>query len=177
MKRKTLVVLGVPVVLLFAAACEQQDTPEMADAPPAAEASDKAVAEVASAIRADIAGVGEAGSAVRGNVEVVSGEASAESYFLAVTLQGVPPGEHAWHIHRGPCDAQNAPVAVPLSQAGDEEALTGALVAAADSSVNGTVAIPSAELTMEQLRGGDYSLRIHSRAGRDHGPTIACADL
>lgn len=174
MKRKTLAVLGVPVVLLLAAACAQQEEPERGHVPAAEEASAKSVAQPAATIvSADV--VGSEGVSVRGSVEMFRD--APDTFLLTVMLQGVPAGEHAWHIHRGKCDASNAPVAVALSQAGDEPALTGPLTAAADSTVNGTVAIPASEITSEQLRSGDYSLRVHSRAGPDHGPTIACADL
>jgi Cu/Zn superoxide dismutase len=96
---------------------------------------------------------------------------------LEVTLDGLQQGEHAWHIHSGPC-GEEAPVAVAITSTGDQQGLGQPLnVTSEGSSVRSEVEVPADELTIEQLQSGQYSVHVHQNGGVDHGPTVACADL
>jgi Cu/Zn superoxide dismutase len=119
----------------------------------------------------------EGGSEVTGEVDILPAADATSSFRVRVNLDKVPAGEHAWHIHNGACGAPDAPVVVPFSSEGDKPGIASNLVAATDGKVTTEVAVPSASLTLESLRSGNYSLHVHQKAGADHGPTNACADL
>lgn len=102
--------------------------------------------------------------------------AGGTGFRLAVEVNGLPRGEHAWHIHSGPC-GEDGPVVVPFTNTADKEGIGQPLMADQTGSARATVMVPPTELTLQQLEGGQYSLHIHQQGGVDHGPTLACADL
>lgn len=103
--------------------------------------------------------------------------ATAEGFLLEVTLDGLNQGEHAWHIHSGPCGEQ-APVAVAITQTADSEGIGEPIdVMSEGASARASVEVPGDQLSLEQLRSGEYSVNIHQSGGVDHGPAVACADL
>lgn len=93
---------------------------------------------------------------------------------LAIDVEGLSPGAHAWHIHDGPCGTE-APVIIPLSGTADAEATAGPLVVADDGTASTEVPVDDLENLM--LGEGNYSLHVHEKAGVEHGPTVACATL
>lgn len=104
---------------------------------------------------------------------------SEDAFGINVVLESVPPGEHAWHIHRGSCAVKNAPVALALSGTADMKGITDPLVADESGSVDVTVFVAPVpgKLTLVDLKKEDYSLHVHQRGGMDHGPSIACATI
>ncbi len=104
------------------------------------------------------------------------GMAGGPGFRLAVDVNGLSQGQHAWHIHGGPC-GQEAPVVVPFSSTADQSGIAQALSADQSGNATATVTVPAAELSLDQLENGQFSLHIHQRGGVDHGPTVACADL
>lgn len=104
-------------------------------------------------------------------VEPISG------FRVDVILDGIPTGEHAWHIRRGGCDEQG-PVAVAIAPTAEDPGLTGPLtVSGEDAPARGSAYVPDSILTLEAAREGGYTLHVHERAGEIPGRTIACADL
>ena len=131
-------------------------------------------------------GEGDRSSATRGEVAVLPGRAES-TLSLSLEATGLPPGDHAWHIHRGPCGS-SADVVIALSATDEMEAalrirrgesemaaVVGPLEVEDDGSVEETVEVPG--LSREMIGRGGYSLHIHQRPGTDHGPSIACASL
>lgn len=99
-----------------------------------------------------------------------------QGFRVEATLDGLPQGEHAWHIHSGPCGAQ-APVIVAFSRTAEMDGLTRPLNVDQQGHAEGAATVPSDQLSLDELRGGGYSLHVHAQGGTDHGPTVACADL
>lgn len=93
---------------------------------------------------------------------------------LHVRGSGLPPGEHAWHIHEGACGS-SGPVRIALSETADMGGITGALEVDRDGAFEESVEVP--ELTPDLAGRGGHSLHVHQRGGTDHGPTIACATI
>lgn len=108
---------------------------------------------------------------VTGTIRTVerSGRLVLEAEFL-----GLPPGEHAWHIHSGACGT-DAPVVLALSSTSEMEGTVGPIEADADGHADRTVALPG--LDRSWIGANDHSLHVHERPGTDHGPTLACANL
>jgi CHRD domain len=86
-----------------------------------------------------------------------------EQLELHARLEGLS-GEHAWHIHEGPCSNQQAPVAVRFSEP----------LRATGGTAEQTA--PIQQLTPQQLESGQYSVRVHESASAG-AATIACADI
>lgn len=116
---------------------------------------------------------------INGAVEVFQGDTRDGDYRLTVRLGGLGPGEHAWHIHSGPCDS-DAPVVVSFtpSEKRDENVdLSKPLIPGEGGVAEATVTVPHDQLSLDELVSGEYSLHVHQTAGVDHGPTVACANL
>lgn len=101
-------------------------------------------------------------------------EAEDDDMRLRVELAGLTPGEHAWHIHAGPCGV-DAPIEIPLSAPEGEESLAEPLTAGEDGTVVTEVAVPP--LDQRWVEAGSYSVHVHRSTGAEHGPTVACATL
>ena len=99
-----------------------------------------------------------------------------QGFRVEVSLNGLSEGDHAWHIHEAPC-GEKGPVVVPFSATADEEGLTGDLTVDQSGRAESSVEVPAADLALDQLRNGQYSVHVHAQGGVDHGPTVACADL
>ena len=99
-----------------------------------------------------------------------------QGFRVEVSLNGLSEGDHAWHIHRAPC-GEDGPVVVPFSATPDEEGLTGDLSVDQSGRAESSADVPAEDLTLDQLRSGQYSVHVHAQGGVDHGPTVACADL
>ena len=103
--------------------------------------------------------------------------AAGDGFTLAVHLNGLGQGDHAWHIHSGACGTE-APVVVPFTETPDgpgiDEPIT---VAQAGGMAMDTAFVPSSRLTLDALQASPHSLHVHASGGLDHGPTVACADL
>ncbi len=123
-------------------------------------------AEGSAAMQADTENGGGAGTA----------PSAGNGFRLVVSVNGLSQGEHAWHIHSGPC-GQPAPVDVAITTTADQQGIGQPLTADQSGNAMGSVTVPASRLTFDQLQGGQYSLHIHQQGGVDHGPTVACADL
>lgn len=106
-----------------------------------------------------------------GTLEIVDRSGTPE---LVVELQGLPPGEHAWHIHSAPC-GQEGPVVLALSTTSDMEGTVGPVTVDQEGRIDRTVSLPG--LDRMWIGVGSHSLHIHERPGTDHGPTLACANI
>lgn len=95
---------------------------------------------------------------------------------LEVSIDGLSRGDHAWHIHSGPCNEQ-APIVVALSRTEEMTGLTQSLTADGTGHTEGTVTVPFDDLSPDELATSRYSVRVHARGGADHGRTVVCADL
>jgi Cu/Zn superoxide dismutase len=120
---------------------------------------------------------GETGTNISGQVQIMPVDGDPNGFRVVVNMQGVPEGEHAWHIHQGACSAKNTPVVVPITAEGDKPAIGTPLMAGADGNVTAEVTVPSTLLSLQQLQSADYSLHAHRKGGTDAGPSIACANL
>ena len=108
---------------------------------------------------------------IDGTLEVVDRNGTPE---LVVELEGLPPGQHAWHIHSAPCGEQGS-VALALSSTADMEGTVGPVTVDQQGMVNRTVPLPDLDRTW--IGSDRYSLHIHERSGTDHGPSLACANI
>jgi len=106
-----------------------------------------------------------------GNLEVVDRNGTLE---LVIDVEGLPPGEHAWHIHEGDCGTAG-PVRLPLSSTSEMEGTVGPVTVDQQGRVSRTVPLP--QLDRAWIGSGSHSLHIHQRPGTDHGPTLACANI
>lgn len=94
---------------------------------------------------------------------------------LRVHVMGLSEGDHAWHIHRGTCDAPGE-VVLPLSDSGDLDGIAGDLNAGSDGMVEETVGIDDEHVSRLNL-SENHVIAVHLRGGDDPGPAIACAPL
>jgi hypothetical protein len=94
---------------------------------------------------------------------------------LRVHLMGLSEGDHAWHVHRGTCDAPGE-VVLPLSDSGDLDGIAGDLNAGSDGMVEETVGIDDDHVSRLNL-SENHVVAVHLRGGDDPGPPIACAPL
>jgi Cu/Zn superoxide dismutase len=114
---------------------------------------------------------------VEGTVKVLVAEADMQGTAtprLRVELRGLTPGEHAWHVHSGPCGTP-APIEIALTATADTDGLVSPLVADAAGEAEAEVPVPA--LADLMLGEGHYSLHVHEFGGIDHGAAVACADL
>ena len=102
--------------------------------------------------------------------------ADERGFRVEVALNGLSEGEHAWHIHSGPC-GETAPVVVAFSETQTMDGLAESLEADEDGSVESSVTVPAEQLSLDRLQSGEYSIHVHQQGGVNHGPTVACADL
>jgi hypothetical protein len=116
------------------------------------------------------------GQRIDGTVTVFEPAAGNADYRLAVRIEGIGEGEHAWHIHAAPC-GKEGPVVVPFTQTEDAPGLARPLKPDASGIAEATVTVPADRVTIDKLRSGEYSLHVHDRGGIDHGATVACANL
>ena len=113
---------------------------------------------------------------VRGTATVLEAEEPNGDYRLAVRIEGLSEGEHAWHIHSAPC-GKEAPVVVPFTATKESPGLAQALTPGEGGVAEANVTVPQNKLSLEQLKSGEYSIHVHERGGIDHGSTVACANL
>lgn len=114
------------------------------------------------------------GWAVTGTARLLSVPGSPD-LFAHVEVDGLTPGEHAWHLHTGTCD-QVGSIAVPFSALGARAGTSTVLTANTEGEAEGIGPIPAAQVTRDQLMAGDYVIQIHN-GGSPPGPGIACAEL
>lgn len=99
-----------------------------------------------------------------------------EGMTLEAQLQGLPPGEHAWHIHAAPCGEQG-PVVVAFTETETMQGIGQPLSVGDDGSAQQSVDIPQSAMQTLNFENQQYSIHVHENPGVDHGATIACADL
>lgn len=125
-------------------------------------------------------GTGMAPDSARGAAGggTAAGGSTADAGFtVVVRLRGLSQGEHAWHIHSGACSDAKAPIAVAMTDTPDKPGIDQPIRAQAGAMATDTAFVPGDQLTLSALRGGSYSLHVHQNGGKDHGPTVGCADL
>lgn len=103
------------------------------------------------------------------------GTAGTGEWRIEVTANGLSEGEHAWHIHSGPCGEQ-APVVLAFTATNDMEGIAQPLTGGS-AMAHGQATVPADKMPLTGLQSGAHSLHIHAQGGTDHGPTVACADL
>lgn len=181
-RRAGVVISAAWLALVFAAACQPRDeTPEGAtnEAPSergASAATDNEPDTLYTAVlaSADTSSTSPA-PAVNGEVSVVANEDDAdEPLELVVRGRGLPPGEHGWHVHNGPCGT-SGPVSIALSETADENGITGPIDVNDQGEFDETVEVPELNRTMVGTQA--HSLHIHRNPGANHGPTVACATI
>jgi Cu/Zn superoxide dismutase len=172
-------------VALLAACAEQPDTddelemPEAVEQPMSADSDMDPLAEAEGSVVMTASfepGEGAPEGEVNGTVTVLEGAEPGGDYQLAVRVDGLSPGEHAWHIHSAPC-GQEGPVVVPFTPTEEDRGLAQPLTPGAGGTVDVNVTVPRDRLTLAQLGSGAYSLHVHQKGGVEHGPTLACANL
>jgi hypothetical protein len=170
------------LALAFAAACQPSDDLEGAeyrDTPPtsAAEAPNPSATRAAEGndtlYTAVLEAPDSAASAVQGQVFIVANDED-EPLELVVRGQGLAPGDHAWHVHSGPCGASGA-VRIALSETEREDGIANAIDVNDDGEFEESADVP--EFTRAMVGSQVHSLHIHQNPGVDHGPTVACATL
>lgn len=102
--------------------------------------------------------------------------AAGGGFRLEVIMDGLSPGGHAWHIHRGTCESGGA-IVVPFTDVPGMKGFAGPLNADAALSARGLVTISASTLPLQALQREPYSVRVHRGAAHDPGATVACADL
>jgi hypothetical protein len=122
---------------------------------------------------APLLGVGAVSDQIEGKIVVLHG-GPGEPLELALLGNGFEPGDHAWHIHTGPC-AASGPIEVALSDAEGMPGITGPVAADETGQVEVSVEVP--RLARHHLGAGGRSLHIHKNPGIDPGPTIACTTI
>jgi hypothetical protein len=160
-------VLGLAVVFACAPAddaeLEPEETQEVAP-PPAPEPAEEAPWTTDFQAAPDVPNI--TGS--------LTAEPMGDDTQVRITLNGLPPGEHAWHIHNAPC-GQDGPVVYAFTSTAELEGTDAPITAAEDGSATATATVPGDRLMRADLRNGQYSLHVHANSGTDHGPSIACA--
>ena len=166
------------------------DAPVMTAQFEAPEGGDQNVSGTATVYRADGAAMGSPSITAEETTTNTAGETedpetpemsasqtgtTGQGWRIEVTLNGLTDGEHAWHVHSGPC-GEEAPVAVAFSPTADMEGVTGPLNVQNGSAAS-QATVPADQLSLDQLENGEYSIHVHERGGTDHGPTVACANL
>ena len=121
-----------------------------------------------------LSGVGAASERITGEIVVLS-NGPGEPLQLGISGDGFTPGDHAWHIHTGPCETSGGAVEIALSKDGDREGIVGPLVVEQTGAVSGQYEV--APLREEMLGTRERSLHVHETHGDDHGPTVACATI
>jgi hypothetical protein len=188
-RNRTLTPLFV-AALLGITACEAEPEAEVAEVPEVADVQTAPAPAVTpgAAPTAGAAGGGEVittanfqpgpgaeGKTVGGTARLTAMPGT-EDMQIMVQVQGLSAGEHAWHIHSGPC-GQKAPVVVPFTPTAEKPGLDEPIRAEAAGMAEQSARIPADQLTRQQLQAGQYSVHAHVRGGVDHGPTVVCADL
>ncbi|MCA9739679.1 MAG: CHRD domain-containing protein [Gemmatimonadota bacterium] len=107
-----------------------------------------------------------------GSLQILAPEEMGGDYRLEVILSGLSEGEHAWHIHGGPC-GENASIVLPLSSTPDQEGAAGPLEANAQGQASTTVDVPGFEATW--LNAGTHSVHVHEGTPEAPGASVACA--
>jgi Cu/Zn superoxide dismutase len=174
--------LALGVALLPACAGEPEtdeelDTPAVEE--PAGEPANPPGAEGHALITSNfepVAGATTAGP-VTGTVTVLEGIDPMGDYKIAVRIEGLTPGEHAWHIHSGSCGGAESPVVLSFTETKEGPGIGQPLTAGESGMAEATVTVPKDKLTLDQIKNGDYSLHVHEKGGIDHGASVACAAL
>lgn len=174
-------IAGVPL------ACGPEETAQLREQPRAPAAEEKVTEggedgmpplELVSIRAADYRpGPGAGDRPVDGTVRLLaprSGEF--EGFHMYTRVEGLRPGEHAWHIHAGPCGT-DAAVVVAFTATKAQQGIDQPLVAGSDGKAMETAFLPGEALSRQQLERGAYSVRIHERGGTDHGAVVACAEI
>lgn len=184
-RRAGVVATSTWLALVLAAACQPMDetsdggatyeeTPENGEAPSAADdqanANEPDTVFTAALQSADSTGA----PAVSGEVAVVASDDVEEPLELVVRGAGLPPGDHAWHVHTGPCGTAG-PVRIALSETAEADGITGPIDVDDQGEFEETVEVPELNRTMVGTQA--HSLHIHRNAGANHGPTVACATI
>ena len=175
--RNGLRALAAVVLAASITACEVSNETDTYEAEEAATPAPATGAEAGAAILTAAFEPGEGATesaTVSGDVNVTS--AGAAGFRVEVTLEGLPEGQHAWHIHSAPCGT-DGPVVAAFTPTPDMDGLSVPLTTDESGRTEGEGTVPSDVLTVDQLRSGQYSLHVHQQEGVDHGPTLACADL
>jgi Cu/Zn superoxide dismutase len=176
--RAGVVITSAWLALNFAAACQPaEDTPEGAayEAPPASGVGAAGANEPDTLLTTVLESADStAAPGLSGEVAVVAGDDVDEPLELVVRGSGLPPGEHAWHVHTGPCGT-DGPVRIPISETATAEGTSGPLEVNAQGEFDEAVEIPELNRTMVGTQG--HSLHIHRNPGANHGPTVACATI
>jgi len=166
------------LALVITAACQPRDeTPEgaMDEAPLGSGASAAADDEPDTLFTAVLESADTATApAVNGEVSVVASEDADEPLELVVRGRGLPPGEHGWHVHAGPCGT-SGPVNIALSETAEEDGITGPIDVNDNGEFEESVEVPELNRTMVGTQA--HSLHIHRNPGANHGPTVACATI
>lgn len=92
-------------------------------------------------------------------------------------VEGLSQGPHAWHVHSGGCEATAAPVVVAFTPTEQLPGIDQPLTPGPDGVAEETAFVPESMLSPAQIAAGEYSIHVHRRAGVEHGPTVACAEL
>lgn len=107
-----------------------------------------------------------------GTARIIPGDTDGRAFRIAIDLENVPAGEHAWEIRRGRCDTASGETVVPAADR--------SLRADERGAVRAIVDVPVDRLTLEQVNGEDFALVLHAYpslvTGGESAP-MACADL
>lgn len=163
-------------LMIALSACARSDAGnlnEEADDPPPTSA-EEAAAERTDTLYIAALEAPDGGDPGVGGMVVLLTEGDAAPVTLTIEALGLPPGNHAWHIHQGACGS-SGPVQIPLSSTADMEGITGPLEVSDEGDADAEVELDA--LPRSAVGAGQHSLHIHVEEGIDHGPTIACATI
>ena len=165
--------LSAAVALLAVGCAESEEEPEVVTGEEAAEMEEGPdfSEEVRTEFEAGAGATGEVSGRLRLLVPIQGVDAPMK---LAVHVEGLTPGPHAWHIHEAPC-GEEGPVTIPFTPTAEMEGIAGPLVADSSGLAADTVDVPP--LSRVWVRAGEMSVHVHAEPGVEHGPTVACAIL
>ncbi|MEZ4457335.1 MAG: hypothetical protein R2882_12430 [Gemmatimonadales bacterium] len=121
----------------------------------------------------DLRAAGMEPDSVAGRVAVVAA-GGGDPLNLEIEGRGLPPGEHAWHVHQGACGSSGE-IVIALTATGSQAGLAGPLMVDSTGHFDADVAVPA--LTRTMVGSEQHSLHVHEAGGTAPGPTIACATI